>query len=72
MPISRKTLDARRERVRVILPILKVTYPDAKCSLDHKSPLELIVATILSAQCTDARVNMVTPELFKKWPDAES
>lgn len=71
MPVSRKTLEARSERVRIILPILKSTYPDAKCSLDYKSPLELIVATILSAQCTDVRVNIVTKDLFKKYRSAK-
>jgi len=65
-----KTLSVRKERVRKILPILKRTYPDAKCSLDHKTPLQLLVATILSAQCTDARVNMVTPRLFQKFKTA--
>src|SRR5438874_5731949 len=62
-----KKLQVRQERVRVILPILKKTYPDAKCSLNHKTPLELLVATILSAQCTDDRVNIVTKDLFKKY-----
>jgi endonuclease-3 len=47
-------------------------YPDARCALDHRNPYELIVATILSAQCTDKRVNMVTPALFAKYPDAET
>lgn len=71
MPVQRKTLETRRERVRIILPILKSIYPDAKCSLDYKSPLELIVATILSAQCTDVRVNIVTKDLFKKFRSAK-
>jgi endonuclease-3 len=53
-----------------ILRILKKHYPDAHCELDFKNPLELTVATILSAQCTDRRVNMVTPALFKKYPTA--
>ena len=48
------------------LDILEETYPDAHCELDHKSPFELLVATILSAQCTDIRVNKVTSEMFKK------
>ena len=47
-------------------------YPDATCALDHRNPYELLVATILSAQCTDKRVNMVTPALFEKYPDAPS
>ncbi len=46
-------------------------YPDAACALDHRNPYELLVATILSAQCTDERVNMVTPELFRRWPTPE-
>jgi len=56
--------------VKKILAILKKTYPEARCSLDHHTPLELLVATILSAQCTDERVNQVTPALFKKHPTA--
>ena len=47
-------------------------YPDAKCELDHKNSFELLAATILSAQCTDKRVNMVTPKLFDEYPDAAS
>ncbi len=58
---------ALRERSLRIIDILKKTYPDARCALDFKSPLEILVATILSAQCTDARVNIVTKELFKKY-----
>jgi endonuclease-3 len=66
-----KKIQQRRERVAKILPILKRTYPQAKCSLNYKNPLELIVATILSAQCTDERVNLVTKDLFKKYRTAE-
>jgi endonuclease III len=58
----------RRERVNEIVARLREEYPDATTSLDHRSPYELLVATILSAQCTDARVNMVTPELFGRYP----
>jgi endonuclease-3 len=47
-------------------------YPDVTCALENETPFQLLVATILSAQCTDARVNMVTPELFRRWPDAEA
>lgn len=54
------------------LQILKKEYPNAHCALDHKNPFELLIATILSAQCTDDRVNKVTPALFKKYPDAAS
>lgn len=49
---------------------LALEYPDAHCELDHRNAFELAVATVLSAQCTDKRVNMVTPELFRRWPDA--
>ena len=58
---------AERERANQIVAILRTTYPDAKCSLDFTSPLELLVATILSAQCTDERVNKVTAKLFAKY-----
>jgi endonuclease III len=57
----------RSERVAAVLPILKRTYPDAHCRLDHTSPLQLLVATILSAQCTDDRVNIVTRDLFARY-----
>jgi endonuclease-3 len=63
-------VEARRARVRIILPILKRTFPDAHCRLDHETPLQLLVATILSAQCTDDRVNVVTRTLFKKYRTA--
>jgi endonuclease III len=59
-----------RARVRTIIRRLKREFPDAKCALDHTNPLELLVATILSAQCTDVRVNMVTPALFAKYRSA--
>jgi endonuclease-3 len=68
--VAPKTLEQRRQRVRMILPILKQAYPDAKCSLDYRTPLELLVATILSAQCTDERVNIVTKDLFRKYRSA--
>lgn len=58
------------ERVLKIFPILKKTYPDATVTLDHKNPLQLLIATILAAQCTDARVNIVTKDLFKKYKTA--
>ena len=59
------------QRVRRILTILKQTYPDARIELNFRTPLELLVATILSAQCTDARVNLVTPHLFTTYRSAE-
>lgn len=55
-------------RVAAILELLDIHYPDAQCSLDYIDPLQLLVSTILSAQCTDERVNQVTPALFKKYP----
>ena len=59
------------ERAKKILPILNKLYPDAKIALNFKNPLELLIATILSAQCTDARVNIVTKDLFKKYKSAQ-
>lgn len=59
-----------KQRALEILLRLKRLYPDATCSLDYETPVQLLVATILSAQCTDERVNMVTPELFRRFPDA--
>jgi endonuclease-3 len=60
--------DLAPERVAAILRGLDEAYPNAVCALNHKTPWELLVATILSAQCTDVRVNMVTPELFRRFP----
>ncbi len=59
-----------KQRVGKLLAILKRTYPDARIELNFRTPLELLVATILSAQCTDARVNLVTPSLFEKYRSA--
>lgn len=61
-----------RSRARRVVRELARLYPDARCSLDYQTPFQLLVATILSAQCTDARVNLVTPALFARYPDAES
>src|SRR5688572_7993147 len=69
-PESKKWTDRRERVTKYILPILKQTYPTAKCSLDYTNPLQLLVATILSAQCTDERVNLVTKSLFKKYRSA--
>lgn len=63
---------AKKQRALEILVRLKRLYPDATCSLDYETPVQLMVATILSAQCTDERVNLVTPELFRRFPDAEA
>ncbi len=72
MPLPSKTILDRRRRVeQYIVPILKRLYPRAKCSLDYKTPLQLLVATILSAQCTDERVNVVTKDLFNKYPSSK-
>ncbi|HEY6112229.1 MAG TPA: endonuclease III [Chthoniobacterales bacterium] len=60
-----------RERVAQLIEVLPTVYPDAHCELDYRNPLELFIATILSAQCTDKRVNMVTPPLFKKYRTAK-
>ncbi|XTZ12405.1 MAG: endonuclease III [cyanobacterium endosymbiont of Rhopalodia inflata] len=62
----------KKQRALMILNLLKQLYPNATCSLVYGSPVQLLVATILSAQCTDKRVNKVTPDLFLKFPDALS
>jgi endonuclease III len=69
--ISRK-LSAKKQRTLEVMIRLKRLYPDATCSLTYETPVQLLVATILSAQCTDERVNKVTPALFERFPDAES
>ena len=66
----RESKRARLARTGEILARLKEEYPDAQCALRHQDPLQLLVATILSAQCTDKRVNMVTPDLFRRYPTA--
>jgi DNA-(apurinic or apyrimidinic site) lyase (EC 4.2.99.18)/endonuclease III (EC 3.2.2.-) len=66
-----KPQEANKEKVKKIIPLLKKMHPQARCELDHHNPLELLIATILSAQCTDKRVNQVTPHLFKKYPLAK-
>jgi endonuclease-3 len=69
MSITRKW-SAKQQRANEILIRLKRLYPDATCTLTHETPVQLLVATILSAQCTDERVNQVTPALFGRFPDA--
>ncbi|HEY9633013.1 MAG TPA: endonuclease III [Coleofasciculaceae cyanobacterium] len=69
MSITRKW-SAKQQRALEILIRLKRLYPEAPCTLNYKTPLQLLVATILSAQCTDERVNQVTPALFDRFPDA--
>lgn len=70
MPRSRGPSDDPILQTRQVVRALARLYPDAKCALVHRNPFELLVATILSAQCTDVRVNMVTPALFERFPDA--
>ncbi|MEL0011262.1 MAG: endonuclease III, partial [Bacteroidota bacterium] len=62
---------AQKERAAEILEILYQKYPNPHCELDHRNAFELLMATILSAQCTDVRVNMVTPALFESYPTPE-
>ncbi len=64
----RESREAKQQRARKIVRQLAKTYADAECALRHENPYQLVAATILSAQCTDERVNMVTPALFEKYP----
>jgi len=68
--MPRESKEAKLARTEQIVAALSKAYPDAHCELNHSNPLELLVATILSAQCTDKRVNLVTPDLFKRYPTA--
>jgi len=68
--VPRETKEEKAARVKKIIAGLKKVYPDAHCELNYSNPLELLIATILSAQCTDKRVNLVTAELFKKYRSA--
>lgn len=68
----RESRAALQARTLEILARLKKLYPDAHCELDFRNPYELTAATILSAQCTDVRVNLVSPELFRRWPDVHA
>jgi len=68
--MPRETTEAKIARVKKIIAGLRKTYPEAHCELDHRNPLELLIATILSAQCTDKRVNQVTADLFRKYRSA--
>ena len=70
LPRRRRPGEARRARAAEVAALLAEAYPDAHCALDHSNPLELLVATVLSAQCTDARVNSVTPALFATYRNA--
>lgn len=68
--MPRETSQAKAARLKKIIASLQTAYPEAHCELNHSNPLELLIATILSAQCTDKRVNIVTAELFKKYRSA--
>ncbi len=70
MSITTRKWSAKKQRALEILIRLKRLYPEATCTLKYETPVQLLVATILSAQCTDERVNQVTPELFRRFPDA--
>ena len=72
MPRAKRPSTDRKTQARRVCAGLERAYPEATCALDHANPYQLLVATILSAQCTDVRVNMVTPELFRRFPDAAS
>src|SRR6266566_4795459 len=69
--MTKTNIEELKQRVRKIIRSLKRAYPDAKCSLNHANAFELLIATILSAQCTDARVNIVTQDLFRKYRKPE-
>jgi len=71
MTITRQKMGLRQRSLEVLIR-LKRLYPDAPCTLNYETPVQLLVATILSAQCTDERVNQVTPALFQRFPDAAS
>jgi len=70
-PRGRESLARKRERALEVVERLQAEYPDARCELNHENAYQLLVATILSAQCTDARVNLVTPALFARYPTPE-
>ena len=68
----RETFAEKKKRANAMYRVLTKTYPDVKCELDFKNPLQLLVATVLSAQCTDKRVNAVTPALFKRYKNVQA
>ena len=69
--MPRESLPVKTARLQKIIAGLRKAYPDAHCELNYSNPLELLIATILSAQCTDKQVNLVTPDLFKRYPTAQ-
>ena len=68
--MARESFAAKADRAALVIDGLKAAYPNAYCELTHSNPLELLVATILSAQCTDKQVNIVTADLFRKYRSA--
>lgn len=70
--MPKESLSHKKERVKILVKLLKKYYPDAHCALQHENPDQLLVATILSAQCTDERVNLVTKDLFAEYPDLKA
>jgi endonuclease-3 len=69
--LVKPSIEVKEARAKAIYKILTKTYPNVRCELDYKNPFQLLVATVLSAQCTDKRVNQTTPALFKKYPNAK-
>ena len=69
--MPKESLEKKKTRFKEVIRLLNKYYPDAHCALDHETPDQLLFATILSAQCTDERVNMVTPNLFEKYPQTK-
>ncbi|MBT4273654.1 MAG: endonuclease III [Verrucomicrobia bacterium] len=69
--MPRESLQSKKDRMQLVIRALRKTYPDAHCELVYKNPLELLIATILSAQCTDKQVNIVTSDLFEKYKTAQ-
>jgi len=70
--MARETVPERRARAVKIIERLGEAMPEAKIELDYQTPLQLVIAVILSAQCTDKRVNMISPAVFKRYPDARA
>lgn len=64
-------MESAEKRIKKIIRVLHKTYPESRTALTHRNPLQILIATILSAQCTDARVNLITPQLFQKYRSAE-
>ncbi|VVB57302.1 G/T mismatches repair enzyme [uncultured archaeon] len=69
---GKEKLSDKKERAARVVAVFRRLYPKAWCSLHYQTPFQLLISTILSAQCTDARVNLVTPKLFEKYPDAKA